>query len=220
MDYNTNRKKLELPEYGRNVQNMVDIIKNTPDRAERNRLAKSTIQLMENMNPQLRDVVDYKHKLWDHLAVIADFDLDIDSPYPLPTQAEIHQKPSKMKYSNPDEIRFKHYGKILEDMVRKATQYPEGEERNALIAVIANQMKKSFLTWNRETVSDDVIFADLLAIACNRISIPEGLKLKDSRDLLRQQAIASTGAAANNSKKHKGKKQQAKKKQKTAAAKQ
>lgn len=219
MDYNTNRKKLELPEYGRNVQNMVGIIKNTPDRAERNRLAKSTIQLMENMNPQLRDVADYKHKLWDHLAVIADFDLDIDSPYPLPTQAEIHQKPSKMKYSNPDEIRFKHYGKILEDMVRKATQYPEGEERNALIAVIANQMKKSFLTWNRETVSDDVIFADLLAIACNRISIPEGLKLKDSRELLRQQAMASTGAAANNSKKHKGKKQQAKKKQKTAAAK-
>lgn len=220
MDYNTNRKKLELPEYGRNVQNMVAIIKNTPDRAERNRLAKSTIQLMENMNPQLRDVADYKHKLWDHLAVIADFDLDIDSPYPLPTQAEIHQKPSKMKYSNPDEIRFKHYGKILEDMVRKATQYPEGEERDALIAVIANQMKKSFLTWNRETVSDDVIFADLLAIACNRISIPEGLKLKDSRELLRQQAMASTGAAANNSKKHKGKKQQAKKKQKTAAAKQ
>ncbi len=219
MDYNTNRKKLELPEYGRNVQNMVGIIKNTPDRAERNRLAKSTIQLMENMNPQLRDVADYKHKLWDHLAVIADFDLDIDSPYPLPTQAEIHQKPMKMKYSNPDEIRFKHYGKILEDMVRKATQYPEGEERDALIAVIANQMKKSFLTWNRETVSDDVIFADLLAIACNRISIPEGLKLKDSRELLRQQAMASTGAAANNSKKHKGKKQQAKKKQKPAAAK-
>lgn len=219
MDYNTNRKKLELPEYGRNVQNMVGIIKNTADREERNKLAKSTIQLMENMNPQLRDVADYKHKLWDHLAVIADFDLDIDSPYPLPTQAEIHQKPSKMKYSNPDEIRFKHYGKILEDMVRKATQYPDGEEKNALIAVIANQMKKSFLTWNRETVSDDVIFADLLAIACNRLSIPEGLKLKDSRDLLRQQAMATVGgaAAANNGKKHKGKKQ-AKKKQKASAS--
>lgn len=219
MDYNTNRDKLRLPEYGRNVQEMVNIIKNTPDREERNRLAKSTIQLMGNMNPQLRDVADYKHKLWDHLAVIADFDIDIDSPYPLPTQAEIHQKPMKMKYSNPDEIRFKHYGKILEDMVRKATQYPDGEEKDALIATVANQMKKSFLTWNRETVSDDVIFADLLAIACNRISIPEGLKLKDSRELLRQQAIASTGAAANNSKKHKGKKQQAKKKQKPAAAK-
>ncbi len=207
MDYNTNRDKLRLPEYGRNVQEMVDIIKNTPDREERNRLAKSTIQLMGNMNPQLRDVVDYKHKLWDHLAVIADFDIDIDSPYPLPTQAEIHQKPMKMKYSNPDEIRFKHYGKILEDMVRKTTQYPDGEEKDALIATVANQMKKSFLTWNRETVSDDVIFSDMLAIACNRIKIPEGLKLKDSREILRIQAAATnTLTNTNASKKSKKKK--------------
>lgn len=207
MDYNTNRDKLRLPEYGRNVQEMVNIIKNTPDREERNRLAKSTIQLMGNMNPQLRDVVDYKHKLWDHLAVIADFDIDIDSPYPLPTQAEIHQKPMKMKYSNPDEIRFKHYGKILEDMVRKATQYPDGEEKDALIATVANQMKKSFLTWNRETVSDDVIFSDLLAIACNRLKIPEGLKLKDSREILRIQAAATnTLTNTNTSKKSKKKK--------------
>ena len=207
MDYNTNRDKLRLPEYGRNVQEMVDIIKNTPDREERNRLAKSTIQLMGNMNPQLRDVVDYKHKLWDHLAVIADFDIDIDSPYPLPTQAEIHQKPMKMKYSNPDEIRFKHYGKILEDMVRKTTQYPDGEEKDALIATVANQMKKSFLTWNRETVSDDVIFSDMLAIACNRIKIPEGLKLKVSREILRIQAAATnTLTNTNASKKSKKKK--------------
>ena len=217
MDYNTNRDKLKLPEYGRNVQEMVEIIKRTPDREERNRLAKSTIQLMGNMNPQLRDVADYKHKLWDHLAVIADFDLDIDSPYPLPTQAEIHQKPMKMKYSNPDEIRFKHYGKILEDMVRKATQYPDGEEKDALIATVANQMKKSFLTWNRETVSDDVIFSDLLAIACHRLTIPEGLKLKDSREILRMQAAASSSTALSNTPAKKAKKKKpspAKKKQK------
>ncbi len=217
MDYNTNRDKLRLPEYGRNVQEMVNIIKNTPGREERNRLAKSTIQLMGNMNPQLRDVADYKHKLWDHLAVIADFDIDIDSPYPLPTQAEIHQKPMKMKYSNPDEIRFKHYGKILEDMVRKATQYPDGEEKDALIATVANQMKKSFLTWNRETVSDDVIFSDLLAIACNRLKIPEGLKLKDSREILRMQAAASNSAALTNTPSKKTKKKKTspiKKKQK------
>lgn len=217
MDYNTNRDKLRLPEYGRNVQEMVDIIKNTPDRDKRNQLAKSTIQLMGNMNPQLRDVADYKHKLWDHLAVIADFDIDIDSPYPLPTQAEIHQKPMKMKYSNPDEIRFKHYGKILEDMVRKATQYPDGEEKDALIATVANQMKKSFLTWNRETVSDDVIFSDLLAIACNRLKIPEGLKLKDSREILRMQAAASNTAGLTNTPNKKTKKKKTspvKKKQK------
>jgi len=218
MDYNTNRKKLKLPEYGRHVQEMVDTIKRSPDKDVRNRLAMSTIQLMGNMNPQLRDVADYKHKLWDHLAVIADFDLDIDSPYPLPTEAEIHQKPSKMLYSNPDEIRFRHYGKILEDMVRKITQYPDGEEKDALIAIVGNQMKKSFLTWNRETVSDDVIFSDMLAIACNRITIPQGLKLKDSRELLRLQALANNNNGVSNgksaTKKHKANKNKnAKKKQ-------
>jgi hypothetical protein len=194
---------------------MVNIIKRTEDREERNKLAKSTIQLMGNMNPQLRESADYKHKLWDHLAVIADFDLDIDSPYPLPTRNEIRQKPSKMKYSNPDEIRFKHYGKILEDMVRKATQYPDGEEKDALIKTIANQMKKSFLTWNRETISDEVIFADILAIACNHLKIPEGLKLTDTRELLRMQAavnnatnstISAPKRKANNNKKNKTKK--------------
>lgn len=221
MDYNTNRKKLALPEYGRNVQEMVNIIKQTEDREERNKLAKSTIQLMGNMNPQLRESVDYKHKLWDHLAVIADFDLDIDAPYPMPTRNEILAKPAKMKYSNPDEIRFKHYGKILEDMVRKATQYPDGEEKDALIAVIANQMKKSFLTWNRETISDDVIFADMLAIACNHLKIPEGLKLTDTRELLRMQstvnnATNSVSAAKRktNAKKNKAKKKNQHQKQK------
>ena len=191
MDYNTNREKLILPEYGRNVQEMVNTIKRARDRELRNTLAKSTVQLMGNMNPQLRESADYKHKLWDHLAVIANYDLDIDAPYPLPTKGEVHQKPAKMKYSNPDEIRFKHYGKILEDMVRKATQYPDGEENDALIAVIANQMKKSFLTWNRETISDDVIFADILAISCNHLKIPEGLKLTDTRELLRMQAAVN-----------------------------
>ncbi len=203
MDYNTNRDKLQLPEYGRNVQEMVEIIKNTEDRDERNRLAKSTIQLMGNMNPQLRDVADYKRKLWDHLTVISKFDLDIDAPYPLPTQAEVHQKPAKMRYSNPDEIRFKHYGKILEDMVRKATQIPEGEERDALIEIVANQMKKSFLTWNRETVADEVIFNDILAISCHHLQIPEGLKLKDTRDILRMQNQANENQANNKRKQNK-----------------
>lgn len=211
MDYNTNREKLELPEYGRNVQEMVSIIKETADRDKRNQLAKSTVQLMGNMNPQLREVADYKHKLWDHLAVISKFDLDIDSPYPMPTKAEIHQKPSKMKYSNPDEIRFKHYGKILEDMVRKATQYPDGEEKDALIEIVANQMKKSFLTWNRETVDDDVIFHDILAIACNHLKIPEGLKLKETRELLR---VQNTPTPSANNKRKQNNKNQGKKKRK------
>jgi len=204
MDYNTNRDKLLLPEYGRNVQKMVDVIKKTSDRAERNNLAKATVQMMENMNPALREQSDYRHKLWDHLAVISKYDLDVDSPYPMSKPAENQVQRNKPKYSNPDEIRFKHYGKVLEDMVRRATQYPEGEERDALIEILGNQMKKSFLTWNRETVSDDVIFSDMLAIACNRLKIPEGLRLKDTRDLIKEQNVSSV--VSNNNAKKKNKK--------------
>lgn len=206
MDYNTNRDKLLLPEYGRNVQKMVDVIKNTADRNERNNLAKATVQMMENMNPALREQSDYRHKLWDHLAVISKYDLDIDAPFSMDKPVENQFVRNKPKYSNPDEIRFKHYGKVLEDMVRKATQYPEGEERDALIEILANQMKKSFLTWNRETVSDDVIFSDMLAIACNRIQIPVGLKLKDAKDLVKEQNAVVTTANSGKKKNKKAKK--------------
>jgi hypothetical protein len=190
MDYNTRRKLLVLPEYGRNVHKMVNIIKETEDRDERNRLAKATIQLMGNMNPHLRDVADFKHKLWDHLAIISDFELDVDSPYPTPTKAELDQKPEKLRYYNSDEIGFKHYGRVTEDMIRRATQYPEGEEKDYLIEVIGNQMKKSYLAWNRETVSDELIFSDMQAVAGHRLKIPEGIKLKDSKDLLPKQPTA------------------------------
>ncbi|MBO4602664.1 MAG: DUF4290 domain-containing protein [Salinivirgaceae bacterium] len=217
MDYNTNRDKLLLPEYGRNVQKMVQIIKKTDDRESRNNLAKATMQLMENMNPSMREMSDYKQKLWDHLAVISDYDLDVDSPYPMPQPAEKIAARKKPLYSNPDEIRFKHYGKVLENMVRRATQYPEGEERDALVEILGNQMKKSFLTWNRETVSDDLIFSDMLAIACNKLTIPEGLKLKDTKDLIKEQTqqMANSGNAKkkkNNNKKQAKKKPMPKKK--------
>ncbi len=187
MDYNTKRKLLVLPEYGRNVHKMVKIIKETEDRDERNRLAKATIQLMGNMNPHLRDVADFKHKLWDHLAIISDFDLDVDSPYPMPTKEELAQRPDKLKYHNADEIGFKHYGRVIEDMIRKAIQFPEGEEKDYLIEVLANQMKKAYITWNRENVSDDLIFSDIQSVSGHRLRIPEGLKLKDTKDLLPKQ---------------------------------
>ena len=192
MDYNTKRKLLVLPEYGRNVHKMVNIIKETEDRDERNRLAKATIQLMGNMNPHLRDVADFKHKLWDHLAIISDFELDVDSPYPTPTKAELAQKPDKVPYHNSDEIGFKHYGRVIEDMIRRAIQFPEGEEKDYLIEVIGNQMKKSFLTWNRETVADELIFSDMLAVSGHRLKIPEGLKLKETKDLLPKPQVSSS----------------------------
>jgi len=184
MDYNTSRKQLFLPEYGRNIQRMVNYVKTVEDRDERNRLAMAIIQIMGNMNPHLRDVADFKHKLWDHLAIISNFELDVDSPYPTPTREELYEKPKKVGYSNPYEIRFKHYGRVLQSMIQRAVEYPEGEEKEYLIEVIGNQMKKSYLNWNRDTVGDEQIIEDLKALSGNKLVIPENLKLKENRELI------------------------------------
>lgn len=172
-----------LPEYGRNIQKMVDHVKTVEDRDERNRLAKAIIQIMGNMNPHLRDVADFTHKLWDHLAIISNFELDVDSPYPAPEIEKLYEKPEKVPYKNADDVRFKHYGRVLENMIKRAASYDEGEEKNYLIEVIANHMKKSYIQWNRENISDDLIFSDLVYLSGNNITIPEGLKLKEVREL-------------------------------------
>ncbi|MCX6301240.1 MAG: DUF4290 domain-containing protein [Bacteroidia bacterium] len=139
-DYNTQRKRMALPEYGRNVQKMVDHIKTIEDRAERNRAARTIIQVMGNLNPHLRDEGDFRHKLWDHLALIADFSLDIDSPYTLPEPTKFVEKPNQIPYKQGD-IRFLHYGRIVELMIDAACEMKEGEEREYLTTLIVNQMK-------------------------------------------------------------------------------
>jgi hypothetical protein len=125
-DYNTSRNKLALPEYGRHIHKLVDHIVAIKDRNERNLATKALINVMGNLNPHLRDVSDFKHKLWDHLAIISDFKLDIDSPYPTPTSAILTEKPRIVPY-NQNSIRYKHYGKVIEMMVKKATEMDEGE---------------------------------------------------------------------------------------------
>ncbi len=182
-DYNTQRKKLVLPEYGRNVHKMVEHLMSIEDPVERNKAAKAVISIMGNLNPHLRDVADFKHKLWDHLFIMSDFKLDIDSPYDRPTPEVLFEKPRPVPYGNYD-IRFKHYGKIIELMIRKAADYPEGNERETLIRLIANHMKKCYLTWNREVVSDDIIFDDLRNLSNGKIVIDNGLKLSETRDIL------------------------------------
>jgi len=182
-DYNTQRKKLVLPEYGRNVYKMVEYLMTIEDREERNKAARSIIYIMGNLNPHLRDVADFKHKLWDHLFIMSDFKLDIDSPYEKPTPEVLYEKPRPIPYSNYD-IKYKHYGKIIELMIKKAADYPEGKERDILIRLIANHMKKCYLTWNRETVNDDIIFDDLRKLSDGKIIVENEVKLSDTRDIL------------------------------------
>jgi hypothetical protein len=184
-DYNTQRKKMALPEYGRNVQKMVDHIKTITDRDERNRAAKTIIQIMGNLNPHLRDIGDFKHKLWDHLAIIADFDLDIDSPYPVPEVSKLSEKPKEIPYRQ-GEIRFLHYGRIIGLMIEAATELEDGDEKEYLTTLIVNQMKKSYITWNRSQVADEVIINDMKVLSRGKLKMTDGVKILEVRELLPQ----------------------------------
>jgi len=183
MDYNTSRKKLALPEYGRHVLKMVEHLKTIEDREKRNQQAKAIIAIMGSMNPHLRDVLDFKHKLWDHLIIMSDFDIDIDSPYVIPTPETLNEKPNRIPYPQ-SKIVYKHYGKTLELLIKRAAEYEEGEEKKALMSLIANHMKKSYLTWNREAVDDAVIFQDIKELSRGQLQIMEDLKLPETRDIL------------------------------------
>ena len=182
-DYNTQRKRMALPEYGRNVQKMVDHIKTISDRNERNRAAKTIIQIMGNLNPQIRDVGDFRHKLWDHLSLIANFELDIDSPYPVPEQSKFFEKPKPVEYKT-GAIRFLHYGRIIQMMIDEVADKEEGEEKEYLTSLIVNHMKKSYITWNRGQVADEVIIGDLKQLSRGRLRITPGVRILEARELV------------------------------------
>lgn len=174
-----------MPEYGRNVQKMVDHIKTIEDRDERNRAAKTIISIMGNLNPHLRDQGDFKHKLWDHLALIASFELDIDSPYPVPEREKFDEKPKTIPYHQGN-IRFLHYGRIIELMIDSATEMEDGEEKEYLTNLIVNQMKKSYITWNRSQVADEVIIENLRQLSKGKLQMTEGVRILEARELIPQ----------------------------------
>jgi len=182
-DYNTQRKRMALPEYGRNVQKMVDHIKTIEDRDERNRAAKTIIQIMGNLNTHLRDVGDFKHKLWDHLSLIANFELDIDSPYPVPEPSKFVEKPGQVPYKQGD-IRFLHYGRIVELMIDAASEMEDGDKKEYFTTLIVNQMKKSYITWNRGQVADEVIIKDMKLLSKGRLKMTDGVRILEVRELI------------------------------------
>ena len=186
MEYTTLNEKLILPEYGRNIQQMVTHCMTIEDRAERTRCAKTIINIMGNLFPYLRDVNDFKHKLWDHLAIMSNFKLDIDYPYEIIRKENLYTRPDKIPYKN-SQIIFMHYGRTLEQMIDKAVVYPEGEKKNELILLIANHMKKCFLMWNKEVVDDHKIFDDLRLLSKGKIDLNHDfLKLMESKDILQK----------------------------------
>jgi len=181
MEYNTQRKKMELPEYGRSVQNMVDHALTIEDREERQRCANTIINIMGGMFPHLRDVPDFKHKLWDHLAIMADFKLDIDYPFEIVKKEDLVIKPDKVEYPT-GAIRYRHYGRFLEGMVKKAVEVENAEERKALVNLLAVQMKKDLNNWNKDGIEDQKIVDDLREYSKGAIDLQvEDLRLGEQR---------------------------------------
>ncbi len=159
-----------MPEYGRIIQQLVERCKELATKEERNEMAVAIVDFMGQRNPQLRDEENYKHKLWDHLFILSNYDLDVDSPYPFPTIEELNEKPKKMEYPKL-QGDFKFYGKSILQLIEKAIELEAGEEKDALIQVIANNMKKSYNVYNKEHVQDEVIFRHLKDLSENRLDL-------------------------------------------------
>ncbi len=180
--YNTERVKLYIPEYGRNVQKMVDFLKTIEDRGKRNEQARAIIKVMEILNPAVHLEEDFEHKLWDHLYIIAGFDLDIDAPYPMPAPESLNTKP-EMVPINSKPIKAIHYGRNIENIIDLIAEKEDGEAKISMIRELAVYMRQQYLIWNKETVADETIFQDIERLSDYRIKIPEGMQLSrvDSR---------------------------------------
>ncbi|TXG35788.1 DUF4290 domain-containing protein [Seonamhaeicola maritimus] len=185
LEYNTEREHLIIPEYGRHMQKMINHAKTIEDREERNKLAKAIISVMGNMQPHLRDVPDFQHKLWDQLFIMANFELDVDSPYEKPTKELFEEKPEPLEYpQNFPKYRF--YGNNIKTMIDVANTWEAGELKEALLYTIANHMKKCFLNWNKDTVEDMVIYDHLFELSEGKIDLRNSEEnLSESLSLMR-----------------------------------
>lgn len=171
-NYNYERKKLQLPEYGRHIHEMVDYLSTIEDRAERNHQAQAVIGVMGNLFPLLRDTADYTHKLWDHMFIMADFKLDVDSPYPIPSAEELAPRPAKMHYPT-KRIAIKHYGKNVENILRSLRGVDDPEAVEETIGNVARYMRTKSYEYNQEHPNNDVIIKDIKKMSDNMISVDE-----------------------------------------------
>lgn len=172
MTYNTQREKLILPEYGRTIQEMVDICMSIEDRAQRQRCAESIIAIMVTMNPSVRQQPDYEQKLWDQLAILSNYKLDIDYPYEVLKAEEIAERPKPLKYPM-QRIRFRHYGHLTEAFMKELKEMPEGEDRERLTSMMANFMKRSLYNWNRDAMDERKVAADLSSYTDGQAALSE-----------------------------------------------
>lgn len=185
LEYNSERQNLIIPEYGRHLQKLIAQAIDIEDDVERNKLARYIIQVMGSLNPHLRDVPDFQHKLWDQIFIMSDFRLKVDSPYPIPTREVLQLRPDPLNYpQNFPKYRF--YGNNIKYMIDVANKWEDGEMKSALVKVIANHMKKSYLSWNKDTVTDEVIFEHLFELSGGKLNLTSSTEsLLKTDDLMR-----------------------------------
>lgn len=183
MEYNTQLPKLVFSEYGRNVQRMVDHVCAIKDKKDRNNAAVQLIQIMGQMNPHLKDIQDFNQKLWDHLFVMSDFSLDVDSPYPKPTKEAYSSKPEKVNYPN-SKIKYKHYGIVLQGLIEEACKFEEGDKKKYFVELLANLMKRHYLNFNRDSVNDEVIAQHLKELSKGQLTLNESFTFKHTNEIL------------------------------------
>lgn len=208
MEYNTKRPKLQITDYGRNIYKLIDYAKTIEDRDKRNAVAACIVNVMAQVNPKVKEETDYKHKLWDHLLLMSNFELDVDSPYPVSHENNINFEPKPLKYKT-NHINYRHYGKVLEDLIEKVSTYPEGEEKEVLIELIAHQMKRSYLTWNRNTVSDDIIFEQFDQLSTGKLKLRDDFQLLANKEYEDGNTQNNKNQNPNRIKKKQGQKHQA-----------
>lgn len=207
LEYNTQRPKLKIPEYGRNIQKMIGYALTVSNNDERNTIAKAIVNVMGQVNPSLKEIEDLNHKLWSHLFLISDFELDVDSPYEKPAPESFTEKPEILDYPK-NKIRYGHYGIAIQNMISVISDFPEGEEKEHLVRLMVNLMKRMYLTWNRDSVDDELILNQLDELSKGKLKMSEHLNITSTSDILR-----SNGNNNNNvkRKKHKNFKQKNKK---------
>ena len=176
MDYNTQREKLILPEYGRYVQKMVEMVKAIPDREKRNEQIRAVVQVMAQLNPQVREMVDYRHKLWDHMQMMAGYEIDVDSPYPVPDRKDLESRPAPIPIEKRP-VKAACYGRNIENMIALIADREEDEARREMIRALAIYMRQQYLIWNKDTVADATIFADIERLSGGKLKVPADLEL-------------------------------------------
>lgn len=176
MDYNTQREKLVLPEYGRHVQKMIEQVKAIKDKEKRSEQMRAVVQVMGILNPQIREVNDYKHKLWDHAQVIGGFDLDIDAPYPAPTPQQFEARPDVIALPEKP-IKAACYGRNIENMIALIADREEDDIKKEMIRTLALYMRQQYLIWNKDNVVEETIFADIERLSDGKLKVPADIHL-------------------------------------------